>query len=51
MENSDFMEWLQGNGKKSILYIVIAFFALIIGCGSYFTVGAGVVGVTFNSIY
>lgn len=49
MENFDFMEWLEGNWQKAVKWIVICILALIVGCGSYFTVGAGVVGVTFNS--
>jgi regulator of protease activity HflC (stomatin/prohibitin superfamily) len=35
---------------KTIGLTLVTLFILIIGCGSYFTVGAGVVGVTFNSM-
>ena len=41
---------LAGLLKKYLLPAVLGFFVLLIGCGSFFTVGAGVVGVTFNTI-
>lgn len=49
MENFNFMEWLGTNWQKVVKWFVIGVLALMVGCGSYFTVGAGIVGVTFNS--
>jgi regulator of protease activity HflC (stomatin/prohibitin superfamily) len=50
MDDLNFMEWLEANWKKALTWFGIGFLVLFVGCGSYFTVGAGVVGVTFNSV-
>ncbi|MCU0848750.1 MAG: prohibitin family protein [Spirochaetes bacterium] len=39
-----------GGLKKYVSFLALAIFALLVGCGTFFTVGAGVVGVTFNTI-
>ena len=39
-----------GPAKQYALAIVLIILAFVVGCGSFFSVGAGVVGVTFNSI-
>jgi regulator of protease activity HflC (stomatin/prohibitin superfamily) len=44
------LETLLGPTRQYVLAIVLIVLALIVGCGSFFSVGAGVVGVTFNSI-
>ncbi len=36
--------------KAMIKYGLISLFVLMIGCGSYFTIAGGVVGVTYNTI-
>jgi prohibitin 1 len=41
---------LLGSTKQYTLAIVLIVLVSIVGCGSFFSVGAGVVGVTFNSI-
>ncbi len=44
------MEFFVTYGKKITIGAVIGILFLIVTCGSYFSVGAGVVGVTFNTI-
>jgi regulator of protease activity HflC (stomatin/prohibitin superfamily) len=39
-----------GSAKQYTLAIVFIVLVFIVGCGSFFSVGAGVVGVTFNTV-
>lgn len=48
MQN-DLGVWFENNYKKVIRFVLIAFLFLLVTCGSCFSVGAGVVGVTFNT--
>ncbi len=43
-------ERLMGSPKKLVPVIAVIILVFLVGCGSFFSVGAGVVGVTFNSI-
>jgi regulator of protease activity HflC (stomatin/prohibitin superfamily) len=47
---SDLSSWFENNYKKVIRFVLLVFCALLITCGSCFSVGAGIVGVTFNTI-
>ncbi len=47
---SGMVENALGSVKKSALALSIIFLISIVGCGTFFSVGAGVVGVTFNSV-
>lgn len=44
------IETVLGTAKKYTLALILIAFALMLGCGTFFSVGAGIVGVTFNSI-
>jgi len=44
------LERLMSSPKKFVPAIALIILAFLVGCGSFFSVGAGVVGVTFNSI-
>ena len=44
------LEKLMASPKKFVPAIALLILAFLVGCGSFFQVGAGVVGVTFNSI-
>ena len=47
---SNILQTILGSVKKFSLTIIVIVLALIVGCGSFFSVGAGVVGVTFNTV-
>jgi prohibitin 1 len=49
-KGSILLEKVAGSSKQFIMTAALIVIALIAGCGSFFSVGAGVVGVTFNSI-
>src|SRR5271157_4996969 len=44
------LERLMASPKKFVPAIAVLILVFLVGCGSFFQVGAGVVGVTFNSI-
>jgi len=46
----ELMETIIKKAPKLVIGVIGLILTLVIGCGSCFTVGAGVVGVTFNSI-
>ena len=50
IKSSNFIQTIAGSAKKFALSIILFLLVMIVGCGSFFSVGAGVVGVTFNTV-